>query len=172
MATLIQFKRGYKETWEQQNPVLAIGEPAIEKDTLRFKIGDGITPWNELRYQGETESFIKIGYYLNNKFYTDSTYTVELVKSVDYLYIDANSDSNLYTYNGQSFVPAVKEASEDVKGVMKLYQNAGDNTDGAMSQKTVTDGVKSIAFALDPEEEDCLIIDVPWDDVQGRYPTE
>ena len=35
-------------------PVLALGEPGIETDTLLLKFGDGQTPWNSLPYSGLT----------------------------------------------------------------------------------------------------------------------
>ena len=39
--------------WTAVNPVLALGEPGYETDTLRFKIGNGSTAWNSLVYQGD-----------------------------------------------------------------------------------------------------------------------
>ena len=38
--------------WERVNPILVEGEMGIESDTGLFKFGDGITPWNNLRYAG------------------------------------------------------------------------------------------------------------------------
>ena len=38
--------------WEQFNPVLADRELVLETDTNQFKIGDGITPYNDLPYGG------------------------------------------------------------------------------------------------------------------------
>lgn len=49
----IQFKRGKKATWNRMNPILLSGEPGFETDTGRFKIGDGVQSWKELRYQDE-----------------------------------------------------------------------------------------------------------------------
>ena len=53
MAVTIQLKRGSSTAWKKLNPTLAIGEPGFEKDTGRLKIGDGISPWNDLPYQDE-----------------------------------------------------------------------------------------------------------------------
>jgi hypothetical protein len=39
--------------WTKANPVLARGEPAYERDTGRFKIGDGIRSYTDLPYQRE-----------------------------------------------------------------------------------------------------------------------
>lgn len=37
-------------TWSTVNPVLAAGEPGLEIDTGKLKIGDGTTAWNSLPY--------------------------------------------------------------------------------------------------------------------------
>lgn len=37
-------------TWATQNPILSKGEIGIENDTRKFKIGDGSTAWNVLKY--------------------------------------------------------------------------------------------------------------------------
>lgn len=38
--------------WTEKNPILLAGEIGIEKDTGKFKFGDGITNWNDLEYAG------------------------------------------------------------------------------------------------------------------------
>ena len=53
--TTFQLRRGMAEVWERNNPVLAKGEPGFVLDQNRLKIGDGVTPWLELDYIGETE---------------------------------------------------------------------------------------------------------------------
>ena len=51
MSTRIQIRRGTAAAWAAANPVLAQGEPALEQDTDRTKLGDGITPWADLDYR-------------------------------------------------------------------------------------------------------------------------
>ena len=46
----IQLRRGTAAAIEAANPVLADGEPAIETDTDRFKVGDGVKHWADLPY--------------------------------------------------------------------------------------------------------------------------
>lgn len=48
--TTFQLKRGTAQRWIEVNPVLAQGEPGFEYDTGKLKIGDGLTPWNQLSY--------------------------------------------------------------------------------------------------------------------------
>lgn len=58
IKTTFQFRRGESSAWEKNNPILAYGEPGFEKDTNRLKIGNGVTPWNELAYfNGDEEAF-------------------------------------------------------------------------------------------------------------------
>ncbi|MCB0208012.1 MAG: hypothetical protein KDJ52_01705 [Anaerolineae bacterium] len=38
--------------WTASNPVLAAGEIGLETDTQLFKVGDGVTAWDELGYWG------------------------------------------------------------------------------------------------------------------------
>ena len=53
MADIIKFKRGKSTTWQTKNLLLLDGEPGFEIDTLRLKIGDGKTKWNDLPYQDQ-----------------------------------------------------------------------------------------------------------------------
>jgi len=48
----IQLRRDTPTNWTTLNPILADGEPGFERITRRVKVGDGVTPWNDLPYQG------------------------------------------------------------------------------------------------------------------------
>jgi len=50
MAVRFQLRRDTAANWANTNPILALGEPGVETDTLRVKIGDGNTAWNSLGY--------------------------------------------------------------------------------------------------------------------------
>lgn len=50
MAVKIQFRRGTASEWNLANPILSQGEAGFETDTGRFKVGNGLTPWNSLVY--------------------------------------------------------------------------------------------------------------------------
>lgn len=54
---LIQLRRGTAAAWATANPVLAAGEEGIESSAdpdvaAKFKIGNGVTAWNDLPYAG------------------------------------------------------------------------------------------------------------------------
>lgn len=48
--TTFKLRRGTASQWTTTNYILADGEPGFERDTKRFKIGDGSTTWNNLEY--------------------------------------------------------------------------------------------------------------------------
>jgi hypothetical protein len=50
MAQTIQFRRGTSAEWATANPILAQGEIGVNLDGNRFKVGTGLTSWNNLEY--------------------------------------------------------------------------------------------------------------------------
>ena len=48
----IQLRNDTATNWTTYNPILLAGEVGVETDTNKFKIGDGVTAWNSLDYQG------------------------------------------------------------------------------------------------------------------------
>lgn len=95
--------------------------------------------WNLIKEQ-DNQIVIR-GYYLDNNFWTDSTYTVPLEKNSARLYIDNNTNI-AYQYNGVQYVSTndvLPEASSDLEGIMKLYTSKGLQEDGTMTQKSITD---------------------------------
>lgn len=56
--TYIQQRRDLASTWASVNPVLRLGEVGWERDTLKVKLGDGVTAWNDLDYAVDIEGAI------------------------------------------------------------------------------------------------------------------
>jgi hypothetical protein len=52
MATRIQLRRDTAANWTTNNPTLAEGEVGFEKNTNKFKIGNGLISWAGLEYFG------------------------------------------------------------------------------------------------------------------------
>ena len=52
VSSTFLLKRGTAARWAEVNPVLQNGEPGFVYDQNRLKIGDGVTPWNDLPYIG------------------------------------------------------------------------------------------------------------------------
>jgi len=49
--TRIQVRRDTGVNWTSVNPILDDGEPGLETDTNRTKIGNGVSTWSQLGYQ-------------------------------------------------------------------------------------------------------------------------
>ena len=57
-TTRIQLRRGTSEALVAVNEVLLAGEIGIETDTGKFKIGDGTTAWNSLKYGIDSDAYV------------------------------------------------------------------------------------------------------------------
>jgi hypothetical protein len=96
MAVRFQLRRDTAENWTTANPVMALGEPGVETNTLKVKVGDGITAWNSLGYS-ITKDFAD----LTNKPTTLTGYGITDAVSLAGLSVvvqTANGDGSL-TYN-------------------------------------------------------------------------
>lgn len=107
---------------------------------LRVKVGDGVTAFGALDY---SDTIIIMGYYADGQFYSDAQKTVVIDPLTNKFYIDLAS-TKLYIYDGSSYITAsvtVANATEEVAGIMKLYRTTGDNEDGTMTQKSITNEI-------------------------------
>ncbi|MDD3039598.1 hypothetical protein [Bacteroides sp.] len=50
MSAIFQLRRDTSANWTSYNPIPREGEPCVETDTRKMKIGDGTTAWNSLDY--------------------------------------------------------------------------------------------------------------------------
>lgn len=50
VGVTIKTRRGLAAEWASTNPILSDGEPGVETDTRKMKIGDDVTHWNDLPY--------------------------------------------------------------------------------------------------------------------------
>jgi hypothetical protein len=53
-----KLRRGTSSDWATTNPILEDGEPGIEIDTNKLKIGDGIHHWLDLGYFSVTVTLV------------------------------------------------------------------------------------------------------------------
>lgn len=53
MAVQIQLRRDTAANWADINPVLQAGELGFDLTSTRLKLGDGVTPWNDLPWYEE-----------------------------------------------------------------------------------------------------------------------
>lgn len=57
ILTTFQLKRGTAARWQEVNPILAAGEPGVELDTGKMKLGNGFDTWKQLSYVGAESVF-------------------------------------------------------------------------------------------------------------------
>jgi hypothetical protein len=117
MATTIQFKRGTSARWKEVNIVLQVGEPGFVTDENRFKIGDGITPWNDLPYVGESSV-------MN----AQTHYDFPSIGRVNTIY-KAESEKKIYQWNPITLTYEVLGNTE-VGGVLDIDLINGGNANG------------------------------------------
>lgn len=86
----IQIKKGLAAALSATNPIIASGEPVFEIDTLKLKIGDGITTYNNLGLVSPIRSYN-----------TTSTFPASGITNTYYL---ASDTSRLYQWTGSQYV--------------------------------------------------------------------
>lgn len=125
------------------------------RDGLRAVCGDGKTPFGQLEFIG---GLIVKGYYYNDIFYSDAAHTEKIIGSQVKIYVDLHQNE-IYHFNGTNYelVSSIPHASESKAGVMKLYSTTGQNTDGTMTQKAITDELDDKVEAMVISEEELLV---------------
>lgn len=147
---ILQLKRGTAERWYTVNPILAIGEPGFVYDDNKLKIGDGVTPWNELPYIGGSDSTITLTPVDGSLIIKDNTIDIgisaepgnALTKKPDGLYVGTSTSGNYAAGLGLQLVDgtfSIKLADTThglvaVDGALSLSLATKDS-DGAMSKE-------------------------------------
>ena len=143
-----------KDTFIPANGEICLVDTA--REGLRAVCGDGVHTFGQLAYIGE---LIVKGYYRNGVFYTDASFTEEIIGAATKIYIDISTQS-MYYFNGVAFIQvggsagSIPTASAEVPGIMKLYDTLGQNEDGTMTQKAITEELEDkVEITLNHEEE-------------------
>lgn len=53
---VVRVRRGSSSVWAALNPILSDGEPGYDTSLRSYKIGDGVTPWNDLSFASSSSS--------------------------------------------------------------------------------------------------------------------
>ena len=142
--TIIQLRRDNDYNFEKiKNTFTPANGEVVLVDTvstgLRIKIGDGSTVYGQLPYADEDyRQNVILGYYENNTFYDSLAKNNVLNPDSNKIYIDT-SGSNAYYYNGSNYINLQGVASTNSAGIMRLYNDLGNNTDGTITQKKITE---------------------------------
>lgn len=142
-----------KDTFIPANGEICLVDTA--RDGLRAVCGDGKSTFGQLDFIG---GLLVKGYFYNEEFYSDALHTVKITGSQVKIYVDLHQNE-IYHFDGTKYetVSSVPHASDTKAGVMKLYQTTGQNTDGTMSQKAITDELDDKVEAMVISEEELLV---------------
>jgi hypothetical protein len=169
---ILQLKRGTAERWYTVNPILAIGEPGFVYDANKLKIGDGVTPWNELPYiEGSTGESVNLVPVDGSLIIKDNTIDIgisaepgnALTKKADGLYVGTSTSGNYAAGLGLQMVDgtfSVKLAPDAhgltaVDGALTIAL-ATTTSDGAMSKedKMFLDALKALNISTEYATKD------------------
>ena len=164
LNAIIQLRRDSETNFEKikDSFIPANGEVVLvdTKDGLRPKVGNGNLPYSKLKFIDESyRDTIVNGYYENGIFYTDVNKTDILDGQKNKLYID-NAHSKIYYYDGDFYVniqQSLTTATDTVSGTVKLYDDLGNNTDGTITQKRLTQEFNTRYKTRVKQEEEMLI---------------
>ena len=114
IKTTFQLKRGSAARWKELNPVLRQGEPGFEYDTGKLKIGDGLTAYNNLKYQTSKDYIIS----------QPTAATFPLVGESNVIY-KAENEKMLYQWNDtiKDYEPLNFVDLSEINGFIKTLQN-------------------------------------------------
>ena len=112
------------------------------KDGLRAKVGDGYSTFAQLQYtDADLRNTVLHGYFYQNNFYQDAMHSVLMNGMINKIYID-DAARKLYFFDGTQYITiqdTLVTATAQTPGVVKLYGTTGQNIDGTMTQKAITD---------------------------------
>ena len=164
LNAIIQLRRDSENNFEKiKDTFIPMNGEVILVDTrngLRAKVGDGTSTYSKLNFTDESYKDAVInGYYDNGIFYKDINKVDILNGQKNKLYID-NAHSKIYYYDGDFFVniqQTLTTATQEVPGVVKLYDDLGNNTDGTITQKRLTEEFNTRYKTKVKQEEEMLI---------------
>ena len=151
MSVTIRLKRGLSSDWTSQNIVLENGEPGVETDTLRFKIGDGVTPWTQLAYvagdaAGEYATLVdgkvpssQLPSYVDDvlEYLALSSFPANGESGKIYVAMDSNK---IYRWEGSSYIPVSAPSTTVVtlafNSVLQTNAASGDIFDVTLTNNT------------------------------------
>ncbi len=130
------------------------------KDGLRAKVGNGYSTFAQLQYtDADLRNTVLHGYFYNNNFYQDTMHQVVMQGMINKIYID-DSARKLYYFDGEQYVSiqdSLVTATAEIPGIVKLYGTTGQNVDGTMTQKAITDEL-DLRYKATIDSDDELLV--------------
>ena len=144
---IIQLRRDNDYNFEKvkNSFIPANGEVVLvdtARDGLRAKVGNGVSTYGELQFtDADIRNAVLHGYLLDGDFYKTVNKDGIITRMINKIYID-DSTRKIYFFNGnnyQNIQTTFTTATSEEAGIVKLYSTTGQNTDGTMTQKAITD---------------------------------
>lgn len=165
MQAVIQLRRDndynferIKDTFIPANGEVVLVDTA--RDGLRAKVGNGYNTFAELSFtDNDLRNAVLHGYLQNNIFYYDTSYSTPIVAMINKIYID-DAARKIYYFDGETYKniqSTFTTATDTTPGLVKLYSTTGQNTDGTMTQKAITDEL-DLRYKAFIESDDELLI--------------
>ena len=117
--TILQVKRDSTLNWYASNPRLALGEPGVDMDLHRFKIGNGIDRWNELPYMDD--DLYKL---LGKQEQKTADYVQDLLNKIAANKLDADQKYNALTSEVRNTSRILTERMTDVETEQQGFEEA------------------------------------------------
>ena len=147
-----------KDTFIPANGEVVLVDTA--KDGLRAKVGNGYSTYAELSFtDADLRNAVLHGYLKDNIFYYDNTYSTPMAAMINKIYID-DSVYKIYYFDGTEYKniqTTFSTATDITPGLVKLYSTTGQNTDGTMTQKAITDEL-DLRYKASIDSDDELLI--------------
>ena len=156
IKTTFQFRRDTTANWTLNKDVVpAAGEPCFDTELKTLKIGDGTTRYADLPF--DFGNLIWHGHFNAEGQFIYNEEGLSAEPSVNAVYIDTVT-YGIYCYDGEKYIKlnSIPTASSTDSGVMKLYSTTGQNTDGTMTQKAITDELNKKVSDWQVVEEETL----------------
>lgn len=144
LTTRIKLRRNSQSVYDSHPDFVPLdGEVCLsdgDDGELQLKVGDGTSTFEQLDWV-----FARVlkGYFYQGDFYKDLAHTQRYGRYKNSIYIELKYNET-YFYSGTQYLKigqTVGPASPTEFGVVKLYNSIGQNTDGTIDQKTITDTV-------------------------------
>lgn len=145
--TIIQLRRDNDYNFEhiKNTFIPANGEVVLvdtARDGLRAKVGNGVSTYADLPFtDADIRNAVLHGYLIDGDFYKTLNKDGIIPRMINKIYID-DTARKIYFFDGnnyQNIQTTFTTATNIEPGLVKLYGTTGQNIDGTMTQKAITD---------------------------------
>ena len=162
---IIQLRRDNEYNFEavKNTFIPANGEVVLvdtAKDGLRAKVGNGVSTYAQLQFTDEDiRNAVLHGYLIDGSFYKTINKDGLIQPMINKIFID-NSTRKIYFYDGTEYKniqSTFTTATSIEPGLVKLYATTGQNVDGTMTQKAITDEL-DLRYKANIDSENELLV--------------